>query len=69
MLQVDIFQMYILEFKDRPGSPLYHCEHLIEGDYIKYNSNSGFVDAKIRNTPQVLNTFYDSLENLKTWYD
>ena len=45
--------MYILEFKDRPGTPLYHCEHFIEGHYIKYNSNSGFVDCSLRNTPQV----------------
>ncbi len=45
--------MNIVEFKDRPGSPLYHLEHYIEGDYIKYNSNSGFVDECLRNTPQV----------------
>ncbi len=45
--------MNIVEFKDRPGSPLYHLEHFIEGDYIKYNSNSGFVDECLRNTPQV----------------
>ncbi|XP_052761871.1 eukaryotic elongation factor 2 kinase-like isoform X2 [Mya arenaria] len=55
--KVDIFQMYILEFKNRPDSPLYHCEHLIEGNYIKYNSNSGFVDAKLRNTPQAFSHF------------
>lgn len=52
-MQVDIFQMYILEFKDRPGEPLYHLEHFIEGEYIKYNSNSGFVDENLRYTPQV----------------
>lgn len=45
--------MYILEFKDRPGEPLYHLEHFIEGEYIKYNSNSGFVDENLRYTPQV----------------
>ena len=45
--------MYILEFKNRPGSPLYHCEHYMQGNYIKYNSNSGFVDKCLRNTPQV----------------
>ena len=53
VFQVDIFQMYLLEFVDRPGKPLYHLEHFIEGDYIKYNSNSGFVEEKIRVTPQV----------------
>ena len=45
--------MYVLEFKNRKGSPLFHLEHFIEGDYIKYNSNSGFVDDRCRLTPQV----------------
>ena len=45
--------MSILEFVDRPGSPLFHLEHFIEGEYIKYNSNSGFVDETFRQTPQV----------------
>lgn len=45
--------MYVLEFKDREGSPLFHLEHFIEGDYIKYNSNSGFVEETLRLTPQV----------------
>ena len=45
--------MAIIEFVNRPGKPLYHLEHFIEGDYIKYNSNSGFVDENMRLTPQV----------------
>lgn len=52
-MQVDIFQISILEFIDRPGKPLYHLEHFIEGKYIKYNSNSGFVEDHVRFTPQV----------------
>ncbi|XP_061182079.1 eukaryotic elongation factor 2 kinase-like isoform X1 [Saccostrea echinata] len=55
--KVDIFQMYILEFKERPGEPLYHLEHFIEGEYIKYNSNSGFVDENLRYTPQAFSHF------------
>ncbi|XP_033737069.1 eukaryotic elongation factor 2 kinase-like isoform X1 [Pecten maximus] len=55
--KVDIFQMYILEFKDRPGCPLYHLEHFIEGHYVKYNSNSGFVEDSTRCTPQALSHF------------
>ncbi|XP_060076123.1 eukaryotic elongation factor 2 kinase-like [Ylistrum balloti] len=55
--KVDIFQMYILEFKDRPGCPLYHLEHFIEGHYVKYNSNSGFVEDSLRYTPQALSHF------------
>lgn len=46
--------MCVLEMTDRPGKPLFHLEHYIEGKYIKYNSNSGFVkDDNIRLTPQV----------------
>ena len=61
LTQVDIFQMSILEFVDRPGSPLFHLEHFIEGEYIKYNSNSGFVDETFRQTPQVS---FDDLSTL-----
>ncbi|XP_053327191.1 eukaryotic elongation factor 2 kinase isoform X2 [Spea bombifrons] len=56
--QVDIVQMCIIEMKDRPGKPLFHLEHYIEGKYIKYNSNSGFVrDDNIRLTPQAFSHF------------
>jgi len=55
--KVDIFQMYILEFPERPGKPLYHLEHFIEGNYIKYNSNSGFVDENMRFTPHAFSHF------------
>ncbi|XP_076442554.1 eukaryotic elongation factor 2 kinase-like isoform X2 [Babylonia areolata] len=55
--KVDIFQMYVLEFKNRAGSPLYHLEHFIEGNYIKYNSNSGFVEESYRLTPQAFSHF------------
>lgn len=56
--QVDIMQMCIVEMKDRPGKPLFHLEHYIEGKYIKYNSNSGFVrDDNIRLTPQAFSHF------------
>lgn len=46
-------QMCVVELKDRPGSPLFHLEHYIEGKYTKYNSNSGFVRDDARLTPQV----------------
>ncbi|XP_067343874.1 eukaryotic elongation factor 2 kinase isoform X7 [Channa argus] len=56
--QVDIMQMCVLEMIDRPGKPLFHLEHYIEGKYIKYNSNSGFVkDDNIRLTPQAFSHF------------
>lgn len=35
---------------------MFHIEHFVEGKYVKYNSNSGFVlreEENIRATPQV----------------
>lgn len=55
--KVDIMQMCVIEFTSRPNSPLYHLEHFIEGNYTKYNSNSGFVDEHIRSTPQAFSHF------------
>ncbi|KAM4623369.1 eukaryotic elongation factor 2 kinase isoform 2-T2 [Polymixia lowei] len=56
--QVDIMQMCVVEMINRPGKPLFHLEHYIEGKYIKYNSNSGFVrDDNIRLTPQAFSHF------------
>ncbi|KAM9336669.1 eukaryotic elongation factor 2 kinase isoform 2-T2 [Symphorus nematophorus] len=56
--QVDIMQMCVVEMTERPGKPLFHLEHYIEGKYIKYNSNSGFVrDDDIRLTPQAFSHF------------
>ncbi|CAF2150474.1 unnamed protein product [Rotaria magnacalcarata] len=57
--KVDIVQMSVLEFKDRAGRPHYHLERFIEGNYIKYNSNSGFVcdDSTLRHTPQAFSHF------------
>ena len=60
--------MGMVELVERTGSPLYHIEHYMGGEYIKvghghltylplqYNSNSGFVDlahGPERQTPQV----------------
>lgn len=56
--KIDMFQVSILEFKDRPNSPLFHLEHYIEGKYIKYNSNAGYVDDHhLRNTPHAFSHF------------
>lgn len=56
--KVDIFMMAVLEFVDKPGSPLYHIEHYIDGDYVKYNSNSGYVDNRLaRQTPHAFSHF------------
>ena len=53
--QIDIFQMCVLRLRD--SGQLFHLEHYIEGDYVKYNSNSGFVDENYRNTPHAFSHF------------
>lgn len=56
--KVDIFMMAVLEMTDRPGNPLFHIEHYIDGEYVKYNSNSGFVDNRLsRQTPHAFSHF------------
>ncbi|XP_023212035.1 eukaryotic elongation factor 2 kinase-like [Centruroides sculpturatus] len=56
--KVDIFQMCVIEFVDRPGKPLYHLERYIDGKYIKYNSNSGYISCEnLRLTPQAFSHF------------
>jgi len=58
--KVDIFAMAVVELIERPGNPLYHIEHYIDGEYVKHNSNSGFVDetpGQCRQTPQAFSHF------------
>uniref|UniRef100_A0A0N4ZXS7 Eukaryotic elongation factor 2 kinase n=1 Tax=Parastrongyloides trichosuri TaxID=131310 RepID=A0A0N4ZXS7_PARTI len=55
--KIDIFQMSILEFIEEKDKPLYHLEHFIEGEYIKHNSNSGFVSELMRMTPHAFSHF------------
>jgi len=58
--KVDIFMMGVIELIEMSGAPLYHIEHYIDGDYVKYNSNSGFVADKsghLRQTPQAFSHF------------
>eukprot|EP00795_Rhopilema_esculentum_P009646 gene9646-17407_t len=57
--KVDIFQVYIVELYQRENRPLFHFEHFIEGKYVKYNSNSGYVlaDLNFRMTPQDMDQF------------
>ncbi|KAF8055109.1 Eef2k [Scenedesmus sp. PABB004] len=43
--KVDFVQAALLEMRDRPGRPVLAVERLIEGAYVKYNSNSGYVAA------------------------
>ncbi|GAX82885.1 hypothetical protein CEUSTIGMA_g10311.t1 [Chlamydomonas eustigma] len=58
--KVDVLQCALLQFCDRPNQPVFCVEQLIEGDYVKYNSNSGFVmgDNDVhRHTPQAFSHY------------
>jgi elongation factor 2 kinase len=55
--KVDMFQTAVIELSERQDKPLYCIERFIEGDYIKYNSNSGFVSSECRHTPQAFSHF------------
>lgn len=65
--KVDIIQTYIIEMVDRKDKPVFCVEHLIEGKYIKYNSNSGFVSDNHRRTPQVSPLHIASNSTLLCW--
>lgn len=70
--QVDVMQCVIVQFTGRPKAPLYCMEQLIEGDYVKYNSNSGFVqgDDLLRNTPHAFSHFtWELTKGLKICVD
>jgi len=56
--KIDIFMMSVLEMIERPDKPLFHIEHYIAGEYVKYNSNSGYVDNHlVRQTPHAFSHF------------
>ncbi|XP_047143201.1 eukaryotic elongation factor 2 kinase isoform X1 [Hydra vulgaris] len=59
--KIDIMQQACCKFIHREGQPMYHIENFIEGNYVKYNSNTGFVlheeDTHVRATPQAFSHF------------
>ncbi|CAJ0583681.1 unnamed protein product, partial [Mesorhabditis spiculigera] len=55
--KIDIVQINVIQILDLPGEPYYHLEHFIEGEYVKYNSNSGFVSEMQRQTPHSFSHF------------
>lgn len=52
-----MFQTAVIELSERLDKPLYCIERFIEGDYTKYNSNSGFVSPEFRHTPHAFSHF------------
>ncbi|KAL3900074.1 MAG: hypothetical protein SGCHY_001602 [Lobulomycetales sp.] len=56
--KIDFLSCFIIEFPAREGSPTFSVERFIEGEYVKHNTNSGFVDEKFcRLTPQCFSHF------------
>jgi len=59
--RVDMIRIWALELIDRADKPMLCCERFIEGEYVKYNSNSGFIEETphhtVRNTPQAFSHF------------
>jgi myosin-heavy-chain kinase len=53
---VNFLMAWLLELVDRPGAPLAGMERFIDGNYRKYNNNSGMV-MDDRNTPQAFSHF------------
>lgn len=47
---VDFLTAFLLELVDRPGRPVFACERMISGTYVKHNSNSGVCPAAVRCT-------------------
>lgn len=48
---------YILRCLQRPGQPVMACERFLEGSYVKYNNNAGYISPDDRNTPQAFSHF------------
>ncbi|EGC33807.1 myosin heavy chain kinase B [Dictyostelium purpureum] len=56
--KIEFLQSCVLEFVDRTSSDLVcGAEPYVEGQYRKYNNNSGFVSNDERNTPQSFSHF------------
>jgi len=49
--KIKFLTAFIMELKDRVGSPVCGVERFIKGHYRKYNNNSGWISEDERNTP------------------
>ena len=72
VMQVDIFSMGVIELVNRAGAPLFHIEHYIDGEYIKYNSNlsfkSKFIIAPLFHIEHYIDGEYIKYINSKTYF-
>eukprot|EP00639_Heterosigma_akashiwo_P024639 CAMPEP_0194693842 /NCGR_PEP_ID=MMETSP0295-20121207/20829_1 /TAXON_ID=39354 /ORGANISM="Heterosigma akashiwo, Strain CCMP2393" /LENGTH=300 /DNA_ID=CAMNT_0039584915 /DNA_START=25 /DNA_END=924 /DNA_ORIENTATION=+ len=56
--KIDMINAYLIQFIEREGAPIFCVERFIEGEYIKHNTNAGFVDHDDhRMTPQAFSHF------------
>eukprot|EP01132_Coremiostelium_polycephalum_P002804 gene2804-3486_t len=55
--RVEFLHSCVLEFIDRTENQICGSEPYVEGQYRKYNNNSGFVSSDERNTPQSFSHF------------
>eukprot|EP00039_Didymoeca_costata_P032769 m.39318 g.39318 ORF g.39318 m.39318 type:complete len:383 (-) comp9535_c0_seq1:1372-2520(-) len=63
--RVEFMNAWLIQIPNRDGSPYFHVERYIVGDYVKYNSNAGFVQVgdeagasgHLRATPQAFSHY------------
>jgi len=55
--KVKFLEAFVLELKQRAGSPVCGVEKFISGEYKKYNNNRGWVSDMHRNTPAAFSHF------------
>lgn len=54
---VDFLASFLLVMLDRPGLPIFACERMVAGEYVKHNGNDGFVGNTQRLTPNTFSHF------------
>jgi elongation factor 2 kinase len=56
--KIDMLPSFLIKLVDRPEQDIYCIEPQIDGEYIKFNTNGGFIDsAHWRNTPHAFSHF------------
>ena len=45
-VKIDFLKLSYIKLNDRDLEPTYHLEAFVDGEYIKHNSNAGYVQAR-----------------------
>ena len=61
-VKIDFLKLSYIRLEDREEEPIYHLEAFVDGEYVKHNSNAGYVQADSdsgisRRTPQCFSHF------------